>query len=93
MLHSFKVLKQALAYAKFSDKDIENGVKDILEKMGSELDNEGYEPNDEILQGTQELEDSMNNIDRDVENINDAINSAGAGDSEDEDEGNSADTA
>lgn len=43
MIEAFKVLKQALAYAKFEDAAIKKGVDNLVDELDTELSGENYE--------------------------------------------------
>lgn len=76
MHESVKALKTALGYAEFKDVAIHNRTLKLLDELGTDLDAAGYEPGPDVEIATHELEEAENDYDREVEDIEAAINSA-----------------
>ena len=80
MITAIKVLKDAMAYAKFADKNIAEKVDDVLDNLNSELVSENYDEGDDVMGATSLLRDALDETDEEKE---DHIKGA---DDEDDDE-------
>jgi hypothetical protein len=54
------VLKSAMSY---NERNVKNRANDLLEKLGSELDDVGYEPGTGVEDALTDLQESMDQAD------------------------------
>jgi len=93
MITAIKVLKDAMAYAKFEDKNIAEKVDDVLDNLNSELVSENYDEGPDIEAATSMLQDALNETDTEKEervatatDVEDDDDFAGLGNDEDDEE-------
>lgn len=86
MHSSLQTIKNALAYASFTNKEVRLALNEAINTVGADLQAEDYEPSPETEQALSELETALNEADSDTEEINDAIGSATVDDDEDDEE-------
>jgi len=72
-----KTLKNGLAYAKFADKGIEDSVRNLVNELGTDLDepNADYELDDDsaVTKAAAELEQAIDEYDEQNDTVNDVI--------------------
>jgi len=87
------LIEDALAYADFSNTDIEASLKKHVKQLSDDLDQVGYEPSTDTETTEVELENALNEADEASEDLEavleDAAASGGADDEEDETDGDS----
>lgn len=67
MIDAIKQLQEALAYAKFEDKDIKAAAYNLLDELDVELTGEEYEPGTAIEDAAGVLHDAIAATDSDKE--------------------------
>lgn len=88
MHQTIQALKSAMAYAVFSNEDIESGVNNLLTELGEDLEQEDatYDPGMSVERAQTTLEVALNDADEASEDLDDAIASASPEDGEDDDD-------
>ena len=79
------LIEQALAYAKFSDPDLEKATLQLVKQLGEDLFESGYEASSDMENTERALEDYLNTIDEARENLSAAIKDSDPEDLSDED--------
>lgn len=86
MISSFKTIKTALKYAKFTDADVETAVVALINDLDSDLTQAGYEQADSCDKCEKELNDAMSEADDRKEDLDRAADAAEGATNDDEDE-------
>lgn len=80
------VIEDALAYADFSNSDIEAALKKHIKQLSDDLDQVGYEPSTDTEISEVELEDALNEADEASEDLEAVLEDAAASGGVDDDE-------
>lgn len=83
---AMQTLRNALAYAKFSDGDLRDATLEVVDQIGVELQEEDYELGPQAEGAVAELETCLNNIDSSSEATDEAIRTAASEAGEEDEE-------